>query len=276
MASQAVAHSIHGALIDAAARFDGLLRSVTDPKATAVGHWAVEQTVAHMTILSYFDAMTCREDVAVPPALAHLLDRIKDARIADIEDLNAASLELFTERDLTTLAEQITVNVGTLALVTAADPDRIVHWLGGLPIPVRAVAAHYLGEIAIHGRDIAQSQGLEWDIPEDDARIAFVDCYVEVLRAGADMMSLPSHKPVSVAFDVPGAERTVIDIGPGAMSVGASDAPTDVVLSGDAVTTALMMFERINPFVAIATGRIKVGGRRPWRILRFRRQLRMP
>ena len=90
------------------------------------------------------------------------------------------------------------------------------------------------------------------------------------------MLSSPSHKPVSVAFDVPGAERQVIDIGPGQMTVAATDAPADVVLSADAVTTALVMFERIKPFGAMMSRRMKVRGRRPWRILRFRRQLRMP
>ena len=268
--------SVHGALVDAAARLDGLLRSVSDPAATAVGHWTVEQTVAHLTVLSYFDAVCCRDDVRVPAALETLLERIGASRIADIADLNAASLELFTERDLATLAEQIAMNVGILALVTAAEPDRIVGWVGGIPLPVKAVAAHYVGEIAIHGHDIATSQGLEWDIPESEARIAFDDCYMEVLRAGSHLLTSPKHKPVSVAFDVPGAERTVIDIGPGRMSIETSDAPADVVLSADAATTALMMFNRINPLGAVSSRRVKVGGRRPWRILRFRRQLRMP
>lgn len=272
----AVVPTVHGALIDAAARLDGLLRAVTDPKAVAVGHWTVEQTVAHLTVLSYFDALTCREDVRIPPELAPILDRTRVARIADIESINAQTLELFTERDLPTLAEQISMNVGILALVCAHEPGRIVHWLGELPIPVKAVAGHYIGEIAIHGYDIARSQGLHWDIPESDARIAFDDCYIEVLRSGAHMMWSPSHKPVSVAFEVPGAPRQMIDIGPGRMSIGPSDDPADVVLSADAVTTGLMMFERINPFAAVLSGRLKVGGRRPWRVLRFRRQLRMP
>ena len=277
MTGQTTAVPVQSALVDAASRFDALLRQVRDPGANAIGKWDVAETVAHMAVVSYFDAMTCSSDVRVPPVLDELLDRVANARVADLDELNPRSIELFAERDLPTLMEHISSNIGVVALTATADPDRIGSWLGGAPLAMRGVAAHYLGELIVHGYDIARSQGLPWDIPQHEARLAFEACYMPVLQALSDTMSSPRHKPVSVAFRVPGEQSYEIDITPGRITIEAGSAESaDVVFTSDAVTLVLMMFNRINPFVAVATGRVKLGGRRPWRAQRFRRQLRMP
>jgi hypothetical protein len=39
--------------------------------------------------------------------------------------------------------------LGIIAFTATAEPDRVGSWLGGLPIAMSAVAAHYLGELAI-------------------------------------------------------------------------------------------------------------------------------
>ena len=275
--TQTVSTSVPATLVDTAARFDGLLRSVNDPDAIAVGRWTVAETVAHMAVVSYFDAMTCRPDIAVPPQLESLLPRISHARIADLDQINPDSVDLFDERDLVRLADHITSNVGIIAFAATAEPDRIGTWLGGLPIPMSAVAAHYLGELAIHGLDIARSQGLPWDIAPHEARLAFEAAYMPILEVASDMLSSPSHKPVSVEFRVPGERSYTIDIVPGRITITPSgDGAADVVLRSDTVSLLLMMFERINPFTSVLAGRVRVSGRRPWRILRFRRQVRMP
>lgn len=82
---------------------------------------------------------------------------------------------------------------------------------------------------------------------------------------------------VSVVFDVSGSDPVAITVGPGRIAVtDAANARVDIVLRADATTMLLVMFDRINPMWAVVSGRVRVGGRRPWRIRRMRAALSMP
>lgn len=278
MAELGTVTSVDRALVDAGERFAALLRTTTNPLARAIGHWTAAETAAHVAIVSYFDALSCGLEIDAPFPVEDLLERLERARVEDIEVLNALSLELFTERDLERVEPHITANVHRVAGVAAEAPDGAATWLGGLEITNRAVAGHLLGELVIHALDIARSQGMAWAVDEEDARLAFDECYIPVLDAGRELMAPPATtKPVSVEFRVAGADPTVIELGPGRMSRRPpGERPADVVFTSDAVTTLLTMFERIGPVRALTSRRLKIGGRRPWRVARMRKALSMP
>lgn len=269
--------TISSRLEGTAERFGALLRSVHRPGAKAIGHWTAAETAAHVATVSYFDAMVAGADVELPFAADDLLGLVAESKIEDIGRLNAESLRRFEERDPTTIAEHIEAGVGKIASAVEADADGPTSWLGGIRIPRRTVAAHLLGELLIHGLDIARSQGGDWDIDAADARSTFDVAYMPILEAGGHLMASPGLRAVSVAFDVPGSDPVAITVGPGSIAVAhASDARGDIVLRADATTMLLVMFERINPVWAVVSGRVRVGGRRPWRIRRMRAALSMP
>jgi len=269
--------AVDRALLEVEARFDQLLHSIRHLDAKAVGHWSAAETAAHVATISYFDAGACGSQANVPFAHDDLIERAEHAQITDVEHLNAEALRRFTERDPHRLAEHVAANVEAIAVAVATDPDRPTTWLGGVDLPIRAVAGHLLLELAIHGLDISRSQHLAWDVAEPDARIVLDEFLFPFLEAASHKLASVTAKPVRVELRVLGLEPKVIDIGAGHVSVGlATQDRADVVFTTDAATLVLLMFERLDPVSVLASRRLKIGGRRPWRMLRFRRQMSMP
>ena len=272
---------IREALSGAAHRTAALLRRTLDPAALGTGTWTAAETGAHL-------AFTLAADLTatggrVPDLSPHLLSQaIGIARATDVAELNAATLESDPERDLGSLSARIEDRAAAFLEHTAeAMGDEPVTWLGGVKLPVSAVAGHWIGEALIHSQDIAGGSGLPWTMEPAWAELAFTRFLVPMLEASDPRAFVDQHradgKKTRVEIRVRGAEPVLIVLDDGALRVERSSTTrASCYVAADAPTNFLLSWGRIDPLRAAATGRLRVWGSKPWKALQLARALRMP
>jgi hypothetical protein len=85
-------------------------------------------------------------------------------------ELNAAGIGAIIDRDCKALADQIESAVAEFVAavrITPGDPKVAYH--AGILLPVSSVTAILLGEMLVHGHDIAQASRHPWLIAPEDA-----------------------------------------------------------------------------------------------------------
>ncbi|HEX8934537.1 MAG TPA: maleylpyruvate isomerase family mycothiol-dependent enzyme, partial [Pseudonocardiaceae bacterium] len=179
-----------------------VLRSASDPDVRAVGTWTVRDVGAHLASgVPLYTGIVRGEGSTYT-----CLDRIAE--------LNAAGITAITNRDRETLADQIESAVAefvTAVRTTPGDPKVAYH--AGILLPVSSVTAILLGEMLIHGYDIAKASGRPWVIPPEHAGLVlrgalpilpyFVDRAAAAgVRASFDIRLRGKDGPrVQLAFD---------------------------------------------------------------------------
>jgi hypothetical protein len=123
---------------------------------------------------------------------------------------------------------------------------------------------NWLGELLLHGQDVARAVKAPWQLPERDMLL--------VLRGGTEMVPLYLRPGVSadtdvcVAFQIPEARPYLIHIhdGTAEMCERRPDERPDAVLRLPASRLTQLLYQRIGPLSAVRRGLRLVGGRRPW------------
>jgi hypothetical protein len=272
---------VRATLEETAGRFSALLRSVRDPSRRAVGEWSIGETAAHARIVSALDSVLAT-GIEPPGFLRPVYDKARTVSLADVAALNALTLDVEGERDTGVLASRVEEEVGRLLEATAAvHGDERVRWLGGLSSSPAGILAHLVSELLIHGRDIARAEGRSFPIPSASARLFFEAFFFEALRApevagfaggrttgeGRVCWELRLWGSGRVAFVSDGGRLAFVE--PGAH-------PTDLRVSADPAAMLLVLFGRVNPLYPVLRGRLRVWGRRPWRLRRLMRAIKMP
>lgn len=153
-------HEIEAALPRANGRFVELVRGV-DPATAgrtvpACPDWSVADLAAHVLTV-YRRALGDRRRSSTPEATAAL---------------NATVLAETRERDLATLADLLDKDGSAGFAVLRGFPSEMsFRFHGGSRTTVTPVSAVILGEILIHGRDLAEAADAEWVIPPDEATL---------------------------------------------------------------------------------------------------------
>jgi hypothetical protein len=187
---------------------------------------------------------------------------------------NAATIGMVDHADVRRLAELITVGAQRfLELAAAADPQMecATPWYGpGRTRTVDCLTALALGELTVHGHDIATGTGRPWPIPAEHAKLILGTVCPEmsplVVRPDA-----ARGRPVTYEVRLRGnGPRYVIRVADGMAEVGAVGGPVDCVISADPVTYLLVVYGRMSLGRALLRGRIFAKGRRPWLGLCFK------
>jgi uncharacterized damage-inducible protein DinB len=240
-------------------RFDRLVRTA-DPLARPQGHaWTVQQIVAHVLTVAhrYQQVAHGREYRHAPTArgIAALNQIELEAAMAPVHELADQLQELAPEMD---------------AFFDANTDDRptIPFHAFGFMSGITA-QTNWLGELLLHGQDIARAVKAPWHLPERDMLL--------VLRSGKEMVPLYLRPEVSedidvcVAFQIPGARPYVIQIhnGTAEMRERRPEDRPDAVLRVPASTMTQLLYQRIGQLTAVRRGLRLVGGRRPWVALKL-------
>jgi uncharacterized protein (TIGR03083 family) len=259
------------AISPAADRFTTLLRATDDIERPAAGtDWTAAQTAAHVSIvLSGFSAAIAGE----PQVLT--LDQYLEANFPTrLAAANAATIATVDDTNTGRLAELIAAGAQRfLEIVAVADPrmECETPWYG--PARTRTpdcLTALALGELTVHGYDIATGTGRPWPISAEQAKL--------ILGTVCPQMSPLVVRPdagrgAPVTYEVRlrgNGPRYVIRVADGTAAVRAVGGPVDCVISADPVTFLLVVYGRMTLGRALARGGILAWGRRPWLGLRFK------
>jgi uncharacterized protein (TIGR03083 family) len=241
------------ALLATTERLAALLREVPDPTLIArPTSWTIAETAVHV--------------------LSELEDHVAYAENASRPDLpdgpawtrgraaNAEQLERTPERDLQVLAAQLTP-AAERAVAALSDVDQVwstnaLLWSGPQTLQI------LLGELLVHGRDIARAAGLDWRVETADA----------LLVAQGAVSTLPDYlKPAGnpdrrLSFEIRlrGGPAYRLDIVGDTATVGPAAGKVDCVISADPVAFLDVGYGRANPLVAAVTGKLVAKGRKPW------------
>jgi len=259
------------AIRTAAGRFTTLLRETPDIGRQAAGtDWTIAETAAHVSVvLAGFSAAIAGEMQALTPE--QYLDADFPTRLAAV---NGATIAMVDHIDAARLAEMITAGAQRfLELAAAADPQMecATPWYGpGRTRTVDCLTALALGELTVHGHDIATGAGRPWPIPGEHAKLILGTVCPEmsplVVRPEAGRGT-----PVTYEVRLRGnGPRYVIRVADGTAEVRAVGGPVDCVISADPATYLLVVYGRIPLGWALLRGGILAKGRRPWLGLRFK------
>ena len=249
------------ALREAATRTAGLLAAVRRPGAAVPGlTWTAAETAAHMVaeFRDYAAFARGERDAGAPLAPAGRQTAAQRQAAA-----NAAQLARFPERDLSRLADQVVPTAEDfLAAARERGAGESIRTSNGLAMTPPVMTAALLGELAVHGLDIARAAGVPWSISRPDALhvlagvIAMVPGYLDRQRAAG------LH--VSYELRLRGGPRYRIAIDDGVAEIAQPGPAADCWISADPAAFLLVGYGRSGQWAQIARGKLIAGGRKPW------------
>ena len=251
------------------------LVAANDPHAMATADWSVADTVAHVGTLASMNTHLVR--FTEPPVREEMLK----ATVDTVSAFNDATMARFSRPNPESVAARLRADIDDILRASeSADPAAPVVWLGGARVPLCGLLAHLTNELHIHGYDIARSTRSPWQIPAEHAALFFETFFAEMLRLGAggllDGDAPPDDRRITVGFRSRYTTPMSIVLHRGQVSVADWAAPADARVDFDPVVLNLMMFHRISMMRAALTGRLRIWGRRPWRLSTFMKSVRAP
>lgn len=260
-------------------RFASLLEA-TAPETMVTADWSAADLAAHVVLIAWLDNLLLDPGLA-PPGIPGLMDEIAVTTVDTVDELNEHCLRHFAERDPRRLAERLRAEIDRLLLATAdLDRERPVTWLGGSRVPIGGLLAHLVNELLIHGHDIARATRTRWDMAPADAATFLSVFVLGMVRHGIgriqERAEAPPDRRIAVEFRSGYTAPAVMVVRGRDVSIGEPGRDIDVRLTYDPVTLNLMLFGRISRARAVLTGKVVVGGRRPWLLPAFMRAVRFP
>lgn len=262
MTSGTISSATAGTVLrQAAARTAGLLRQVRQPDAAVPGlAWTVSETAAHMVAeFGDYAAFARGERAAGAPLTAGGAQSPSQRQAA----ANAAQLARFPQRDLRELAALVVPAAEDfLAAAARCEPGQRIRTGNGLAMTTPVMTSALLGELLIHGFDIARAARLPWSLGREEALhviggvMAMVPDYLDRQRAAG--------RRVSCELRLRGGPRYRIAIAGGAAVISSPGPRADCWISADPAAFLLVGYGRAGQWGQIARGKLLAGGRKPW------------
>jgi uncharacterized protein (TIGR03083 family) len=235
-----------------AERFAALVTSVPDPTAPIPdSEWTVRDATAHVVTVGrrYGEGPEGRGTWVADP---RELGALNDAENHTLAGLDMAELAARLKRDLAALATQLR-GYGT------APPSFTFH--GGEPVAADVALGILLGELVVHGWDVARAVGRPWPIAPADVDL-ILDGVEPILPGWVDPARAGN---LTATFEVRlrGGTTRRWSFRNGRLEVATADRP-DVTISADPVALLLVFYRRQSQWSHIARGHMLAWGRRPW------------
>jgi uncharacterized protein (TIGR03083 family) len=248
------------ALDAVAGRLVELVTSAPDPtvRVPATPAWTVAQAFAHVvTVAPRYDkgAHQRGEFVTVVEDLAGLNDR-------EIGELG--------HQDVDRLTAELRAGLDALyeTIDGFGDAQPVYRFHGGQLVAADVALGVLLGELVVHGHDIAEAVGRPWAI--EPAHVELVLRGLSPILPGWLHPRRSAGHTARYEVRVRGQGVHTFDFAGGRLTMNPADARRpDVVISGDAATLLLVLYRRIGHWPAIASGRLAAWGRKPWLALSF-------
>jgi hypothetical protein len=241
------------------ARTTALLRRTSPDLRLADGVWTVRDVAGHL--LTVVRRYTRRD----PLDRSSLADSPAAVRLANESDLRTVA-----ELTVAQLVDQLTVEFEAYRALDFPLTQRF-PFHAGQSVDGAGARSNWLGELLIHGYDVARAARRPWPIGERDA-LLILNGIMQVAPGFLDR-----HAAVGVRLDVAirprGATPQLLRIANGecvARDLDAADRP-HAVIRGPAPALCLLLYRRISLLRAARAGVLLAGGTRPWTGLRVQR-----
>jgi uncharacterized protein (TIGR03083 family) len=255
------------AVAAAGERTADVIEAIGDPGARTRGlEWTLGQTAAHIAADARYHPDWLRGEGKI------------DYFVPDLPGQNLRGIESVKERDPVVLAAIVRLDNAAFVSEAAGQPAGAVFpEEAGADLSVEVMAAIYLGELLVHGWDIATTLGRPWAIGRDEANIVARGA-LPVLPMFADPAAAAR---VRLCYELSlrgGGPRVLIRVHNGSLTVepAASKAPADCRISADPAAFLLIAYGRGGQLGPILRGQLIAWGRRPWAALRLNSFIRNP
>lgn len=235
-----------------------LLRSAPDAGVRIPGaEWTLAEAAAHLALANELMAAVAAGEE----------QPYGDGTPGSLAAANAASLDVYTERDPAALADAIVRHAREFTAAAAARPADAPTATPLGPMDLATLGSYLLTHMLGHGWDMARALGRPHMIDRDRVELS-----LPFLRAAMPRVvnaSAAGHH-ACYALRVRGLSGFAVTFADGAARL--SETPPrrpDCTISAEPVTFFLIALGRCNPVGAVARGRIVSWGRRPWAAFRF-------
>jgi len=227
-------------------RVVNLLHAVKDPSGPAGRlDWTIGQTAAHLV-----------------GGVEHFASYLRGRGLAAAQRTalgNAEMLAAFTERDPARLADRLEQAVAAFLAAEAGCDAVTPHWTDtGIAMTAPTIAATALGELLVHGRDIAHGSGVRWPVSRADSLLV-LDAVIPLLPHYLDR-----HRTAGlhIAYEIRlrGGGRYRLAIYDGHATVTDAGAPVDCWISADPVDFLLVGYQRAGQWGRVLRGGLLSGG----------------
>ena len=243
---------VQPALDRAAARFRDMATSAHYPNAKVPGtEWTIRDVTAHVAsvVTRYAEGPEGGTWAERPAELADINQRSIDA----LEGVRMEELGARIDRDLNALIAQVR---------SYGDPPPSFRFHGGEEVRADTGLGILLGELLVHGWDIARATGRPWPIDPADAELV-VEGVEPVLPGWVDP-ERARRLTATYALRLRGQGTHVWSFREGRLQVHGDGRRPDVTISAEPVALLLVLYKRRSQWPAIARGRLLAWGRRPW------------
>ncbi|MFC7448971.1 hypothetical protein [Rhodococcus daqingensis] len=189
--------------------------------------------------------------------------------VAGLHEQNDAELRALAAVSHGQVLEELRTEWGRFALQDM-DMDGVYPFHCGGTIDGYGGWGNMLGELLIHGYDIAMAAGRPWPLDDRDA-VLILNGVFQVAPGFVDP-ARTAGVVARVEFRVPGGDPQVLAIDHGRCGVEEArraGVRPDVVIGGPAPGLLLSLYQRIGVLAAARRGVLIRGGRRPWLALRL-------
>lgn len=250
-----------------------------DPDRLVTEHWSVAETAAHVTAIAAIDTAMLGDEPEF--AFPELTDTWLGTTVESVHEFNARALRLYRERGVPAILDRFDAELDAIRTsVDGADPLADMQWLGDSRVTVAGLLAHLINELQIHGLDIARATGQKWTIEPLDASHFHEAFLVEMIRRDyghlIDGGAPPRERRVAVQFRSAYTTPVTFALQRGRVTVEEPRRDNDVRVTFDPVTMNLWYFGRVSMARAAVTGKMRLGGPRPWLLPQFLRKMRLP
>ena len=235
-------------------RYAELARSAADgAEPLPRSAWTVRESVAHVATVAprYAKFPYGTQRLAETPA--------------DLPALNGEEIEALGERPvgelLVLLQDAVEAVIGQVEAYREQPPEYRFH--GGGLVSADVALGILLGELVVHGWDLARGLHRRWPVTRQQASLIWsgvepiLPGWVEPASAGGHQAAYQVH--------LGDGRRHVLCFTDGTLTTRLpSGRHTDCHIGGSPEAILLILYRRLSPWRAALTGRVAAWGRRPW------------
>jgi uncharacterized protein (TIGR03083 family) len=202
-------------------------------------------------------------------------ERAVDDVVALVAERNREEIDAEPERDPAKIALGFDDAVSDLVRAAKAlGPEGVVVFSPDYAATATAAVCGLIGELLIHGHDLARSIDRPWDVDRDAALL--------VIYAAASALSLVFDEKAAVGEDIHvnirprGGEAHSIFVKDGRVWTRGGRARADAYMSADPFAYLLLAYGRTSPLSSVLRGQLLVWGRKPWVMVKLPKLFKNP